>query len=226
MHRLGGFKEEPHILAITEAYKNNGYTVVTFDTANTIGESEGDYEYATITNYLEDLEDVIAWSKEQDWYSEPLHLCGHSLGAICATEYAIHNPDEVAALIPISSVISGELSVQSPFYAEEAPKWKAQGWREWKSDAKPGIVKRLPWSHMEDRMNYNLLDGAELLTMPVLVMVGSEDPITPPDHQKMLFEALDTDKEYYEIEGAGHTFPAQEHLDDLQQTIDEWLQKY
>ena len=59
MHGLGGFKEQPHIQTMAEAFLENGYTAVRFDTTNTFGESAGDYEKATITNYYEDLEDVI-----------------------------------------------------------------------------------------------------------------------------------------------------------------------
>ena len=42
MHGLGGFKEQPHIRAFAEAFTVKNFTVVTFDAANTFGESEGD----------------------------------------------------------------------------------------------------------------------------------------------------------------------------------------
>ena len=35
MHGLGGWKEQPHIQVFAEAFLNNGFTVVRFDTANT-----------------------------------------------------------------------------------------------------------------------------------------------------------------------------------------------
>src|SRR5260221_6400320 len=68
MHGLGGFKEQPHIQVMAEAFLDNGYRVVRFDATNSFGESEGKYEDATTTNYYEDLEDVINWSKKQSWY--------------------------------------------------------------------------------------------------------------------------------------------------------------
>ena len=51
MHGLGGFKEQPHIQTYAKAFLDNGYTVVRFDTTNTFGESDGDYQDATTTNY-------------------------------------------------------------------------------------------------------------------------------------------------------------------------------
>src|SRR5690606_4155772 len=83
MHGLGGNKEHGHIRAMSEAFLENDYTVVTWDAVHTFGESQGGlYEDATITNYHSDLEDVIAWAKQQSWYVEPFVLCGHSLGGI------------------------------------------------------------------------------------------------------------------------------------------------
>jgi predicted alpha/beta-fold hydrolase len=80
MHGLGGFKEQPHIEIFAKVFKDNNYTVVRFDTTNSFGESDGDYANATVTNYYQDLEDVINWSKRQNFYQEPFILCGHSLG--------------------------------------------------------------------------------------------------------------------------------------------------
>src|SRR3989344_2324756 len=76
MHGLGGKKDQPQIIAITEVLKQNKYSVVRFDTTNTFGESDGNYEDATTTNYYEDLEDVIEWASKQSWYQEPFILCG------------------------------------------------------------------------------------------------------------------------------------------------------
>src|SRR3989344_9092482 len=83
MHGLGGFKEQKHILAFREAFRENDFTIVRFDVRNSIGESEGSCEYADITSYYQDLEDVIIWSENQVWYREPFYLAGHSLGGIC-----------------------------------------------------------------------------------------------------------------------------------------------
>ena len=68
MHGLGGFKEQAHLEMIADLFKENGYTVARFDTTNTIGKSEGNFEDATVTNYYEDLEDVIKWSESQIWH--------------------------------------------------------------------------------------------------------------------------------------------------------------
>ncbi len=90
MHGLGGSKKQPHIITFADAFGGSGYDVVRFDTTNTFGESDGKYEDATVTNYYEDLEDVIQWAQGQDWYREPFTLVGHSLGGFCTALFTEH----------------------------------------------------------------------------------------------------------------------------------------
>lgn len=181
MHGLGGFKEQPHIQAFADPFRERGFTVVTFDTTNTFGESDGNYEDATATNYYEDLEDVIAWAGNKPWYQEPFWLAGHSLGGISVALYAERYPTKVRAVAPISPVVSGRLSYEeTPRNVAELDEWRKTGWRVSQSDSKPGLVKRLKYSHVEDRYKYDLLPEAGKLTMPVLLIVGENDDSTPP----------------------------------------------
>lgn len=189
MHGLSGFKEQPHIATIAQAFKQKGLTVIRFDTTNTFGESDGEYKNATITNYFEDLEDVITWSKTQPWYTEPFYLAGHSLGGISIILYAEKYPNVVKGLAPISSVVSGKLNTEASG-EEYVNNWKKTGWLIEKSTSIPGLIKKLPWSHMLDRLKYDVLPGIHKITMPVILIVGEKDEGTPYLHQKILFDHL------------------------------------
>ena len=224
MHGLGGWKEQPHIVAAGEEFSKQGYTVVRFDTTNTYGESDGQYEDATVTNYFADLEDVVELARGQEWFEEQFVLSGHSLGGICVVLYAEKYPERVRALAPMSSVISGSLSCQTKKYDNEGiKKWKETGWIEYRSsDTKR--LKRLPWSHMEDRLQYDVLPEAGKLTMPVMIVVGTEDDSTPLEHEQMLYEALpEGNKTLRVIDGAPHTFLEEEHLVVLGKYFKEWI---
>lgn len=224
MHGLGGFKEQDHIEAFAQAFLENGFITVRFDTTNTLGESDGKYEDATITNYYEDLEDVIRWAKSQDWYREPFALAGHSLGGICTALYAENYPREVLALAPISTVVSGKLSLEAT-PQEERKSWQETGWRIRTSTSK-NIEIRLKWSHMEDRLSYDLIPEVNKLTMPVLLIVGEKDSITPPAHQRLFYEQLPAEKEIHVIKGAEHTFREKNHLEEIKEIMDTWIKKY
>lgn len=223
MHGLSGFKEQLQIQAMADVFRENGYTVVRFDTTNTFGESDGSYEDATTTNYYEDLEDVIAWATTQEWYQEPFVLAGHSLGGICVALFAEKYPEQVKALAPISTVVSGKLSAETKTSKGELQDWKKTGWRTETSST--GKIKKLKWSHMEDRMKYDLLPDAHQLVMPVLMMVGDQDDFTPLAHQKILYEALPGFKELHIIKNAPHTFIDPAHLAEIKELLKQWLQK-
>jgi pimeloyl-ACP methyl ester carboxylesterase len=228
MHGLGGFKEQPHIETFAKAFFENGFTVVRFDTTNSIGESDGEYENATTTNYYEDLEDVIAWANTQAWYQEPFALCGHSLGGICTALYAEKYPEKVKALAPVATVVSGALTVEAHkrYEPEEYALWEKNGVLEKYSESKAGVVKRLRWSHMADRVKYDLLPKAGKLTMPVLLIVGSEDWGTSPEHHRMLYEKLPGKKELHIIKGAPHTFRKKQDLEEIRQILDRWIKSF
>jgi len=224
MHGLGGFKEQLHIQNIAQSFKDVGMTVVRFDTTNTLGESDGDYADATVTNYYQDLEDVISWAEQQEWYQEPFYLAGHSLGAGCVALYAENYPDKVKALAPISSVVSGKLSFEA-HPKEELEKWKKDGLYTSTSNSKPGIIKSLKWSHMEDRLKYDLLEKVDKLIMPVLLVVGENDTSTPIKHQQILLDALPGEKELHIIKNAPHTFRESVHIKELKNILDNWIKK-
>lgn len=223
MHGLSGFKEQKHIAAFAQAFKNKGFTVVRFDTTNTYGESDGKYEDATLTNYYEDLEDVIAWGRKQDWYQEPFWLAGHSLGGISIILYAEKNPNKIKGLAPISTVVSGKLSAEARG-PEQMKQWEETGFEEEESSSIPGLIKRTPWSHMVDRLKYDILPDAGKLKMPTLLIVGDQDELLPAN--KILFEKLPGEKEFHIIKGAPHTFRTPEELQEVLEIMERWISKH
>ena len=222
-HGLGGFKEQTHLQAIAEAFLESGYSVIRWDAANTIGESEGSMEEASITTYHSDLEDVINWAESQPWYQEPFILSGHSLGGIITALYAERYPEKVKALAPISTVVSGKLNFEnSP--KEKLEEWKKKGVMYPKSISKPGTVKGLKWDYIEDTLKYDLLKEIDKITMPVLLIVGEMDKTTPLEHQQTLYDAIPNDKkELHIIKSAPHTFKDQKHLEEIKKIFLNWI---
>lgn len=225
MHGLGGFKEQPHMQMIAGVFRRFGYTVVRFDTTNSLGQSDGSYQYATVTNYYNDLEDVIAWAKKQPWYEEPFTLVAHNMGGMCVGLYAARFPERVRALGLVATIVSGALSMEALRLRENIDAWQATGWLVRESRSRPGFVKRLKWSHMEDRLRYDLLDHAKTLTMPVFLAVGARDAITPLSHQRLLYNAIPGTKELHVIPNAHHRFRDMINLQELSSTLCHWVEK-
>ncbi|OGY16811.1 MAG: hypothetical protein A2785_03535 [Candidatus Chisholmbacteria bacterium RIFCSPHIGHO2_01_FULL_49_18] len=223
-HGLGGFKEQPHIQIITEAFLENNFTAIRWDMSSSIGESEGSIENATLTDYYEDLEDVISWAERQIWYIEPFMLSGHSIGSASIIMFVTKHPNKVKGLAPISAFLSGRSYFE--FKKNEVGEWKKKGFMLEASTSKPGVVKKLSWNFMEDILKYNFVDDAEKLTLPVLLIVGSEDQGTPYKDQKKFFDNLASkQKELHVIKGAPQTFYNQEHLVKIKEIMKKWIKK-
>ncbi len=94
------------------------------------------------------------------------------------------------------------------------------------SRSKPGVIKRLKWPHVIDRLKYDLLPMAGKLTMPALMIVGEKDKSTPPAHQQLLYDKLSGKKEIHIIKNSQHTFRGELHLKQIKQIFLDWISKH
>ncbi len=225
VHGLGGFKEQVHMRTIADTFLEADYTVVTYDAANTIGESGGRMEDATLTNYFRDLEDITAWAATQDWYKEPFVVAGHSLGGASSLLYAAKYPDKVKAIVPVSAFTGIDLKEIQWQDKPENIAWKQQGYKLEESKGKPGVMKKIGWGFMEDAQTYDLRTNAPQITCPALFITGSEDERCAPAYQQQVIDKLAGMGKLHIIEGMDHNPSTPEHNDVLRTILQQWLQK-
>jgi alpha-beta hydrolase superfamily lysophospholipase len=215
MHGFGSFKEHKLLTRVAKIFNEKDFTAIRFDTTNSIGESEGKLEDATMTEYFEDLEDIIEWSKSQKWYQEPFSLVGHSLGGYCIANYAIKNQDRVNSLILFGSIISGKLFQETDKIKPLLKDWKEKGIREWESSSSPGVFKKSKYAFIEDGMNHDLLKNADKIKCPVVMITGENDESIPVEHQKMLFDKIKSSKQFYVLKTGNHNLKGMEDSPEL-----------
>lgn len=223
-HGLSSTHAHQHIEVYAQAFLQHDFVVVRHDATNSLGESGGELQDATLTNYYQDFEDVIAWASGQTWYREPFWLAGHSLGGACNLLFTVKHPDKIRALAPTSAFLSGEITLPA-YGADTLAQWQKDGYRLEESKTRPGVIKRFNWSLVEDLQKYDLLPQAHLITAPTLLIVGEHDPLTPVASQQQLYATLaSADKELHIIQGAPHTYMSAEHLREVQQIMSQWLE--
>jgi pimeloyl-ACP methyl ester carboxylesterase len=140
------------------------------------------------------------------------------------------HPEEVLCLAPIALVpnfdMYNEFKKQNdPGFMED---WQVKGYFENESRSKPGLVKRVGWGVAEDLKKYDVVAGANKLTMPVLLMAGDNDDSTPYKHQEVLFEKIPSkDKQIIKIHDAQHSFWSvsgnYEPLNEVKAALSSWL---
>lgn len=225
-HGYSGSMDEDHIRAFAKIFLDNGYTVLLMDCTNSFNDADGRLEDNTIQNHYEDLEDVIGWASIQKWYKEPFALGGHSLGGLATLFYAQTYPEKISLLFPAAAVISGALLKEA--YKERSldtyNSFKETGKMLIECSYKENLSAYRPYSWLETMQSWDSLKQANKLSMPVLMIVGSDDDGTPPKHQKLLFDKLPGDKEIYIIEGTDHCY--EDKLNEVSQHLDNWLKSY
>ncbi|MFT7615236.1 MAG: fermentation-respiration switch protein FrsA (DUF1100 family) [Candidatus Woesearchaeota archaeon] len=85
------------------------------------------------------------------------------------------------------------------------------------------MIKKLPWSHVVDKLPYDLLPRADKLTMPVLIIVGEEDTSCPVADQEALYDVLPESKKLLVLEGLPHTYKKKEDIAKVKKVIFDWL---
>jgi pimeloyl-ACP methyl ester carboxylesterase len=177
------------------------------------GESEGPAA-STIT----EMANIVVEALEQLGLDQVV-LSGHSMGGAVALDVALNHPERVRSLLLVSS--GAKLRVAQPIlqalrnnfelvpalmgnavFGSETPADLVKELREHIFDAPGEVVV----SDMEACDSFNVEDRLKELLIPVHVIVGKDDYLTPPRLGRRLVERT-ANAELHVIPGAGHMLP-------------------
>ena len=189
----------------------NGFASVRFDLYGN-GESDGEFEDMTFTGILHDIEDIINWTKQQDFANpDKIILSGQSMGGYAAATAApIVNPHALILMCPGAGMWFG--------CKDRAEAMEAQGIT--KADIE-GLC--FPTSFNHDLYQYEPFSSAAGYTGAVLLIRGTADDLVD-DATCHRYEALYNGKcSYKTIEGAHHNFASGSARAELDRLILEFL---
>lgn len=218
-HGLNDVHDSAPMRAMARGFFDAGYRVVLWDATNSRGRSGGRLEDVTITQYGSDLRSVVAWAREQPWYVQPFVLAGHSLGGGAVGEYAAAHPEAVSRLVLLAPVVAGKF-VMRRIHPALLLWWRMRG----VAGHPRTPEERYNWEFMRNLSRFNLLPFAAKLTMPVLIVVGNRDPLTPASDAMKLYLRLHTGRRKVAIIWGGkHRFDGRRAQDDVARRIGTWL---
>ncbi|HWP96087.1 MAG TPA: lysophospholipase [Syntrophomonadaceae bacterium] len=176
----------------------------------------------TWKDYQEDLKAFILWIRNQE-ADPPLFLLGHSLGGLICLEYALQYPSELQGVIAVSPALSYSglspvclkiiriLSLVRPEYTIELRPDYTKLTRDTEAAE---ILAADPLRHakMTLRLGRELLNSgnqvrarAHDLKVPLLMLYGLSDPITPAEGSRRFFgPVVLADKERHEYPQSLH----------------------
>ncbi|MHA1247063.1 MAG: alpha/beta fold hydrolase [Candidatus Thorarchaeota archaeon] len=178
-------------------------------------------------SYLEDIASVV------EGLHEPV-LAGHSMGGALAQLYALERPDRISGLILISTgarlrvaqFIFDLLDNDFDGYVEAVGKYMfAEGAsRELISASKAEVRKCPPDIIRRDFVvcnEFDIMDQVKNIRVPTLVIVGSEDVMTPVKYAAYLDGQIPASSLKI-IDGAGHSVML-ERPQEVNEAMIEWI---
>lgn len=174
------------------------------------GKSDGNFTDGTISRWASDVGAII-----ERYGTGGTVLIGSSMGGWAALLAALDRPDVVAGLVLINP---------APDFTEKMV-WA--GWDDHKRQMlmEDGIVYEpsdygepyaYSWALIEDGRARQILDGPIAFAGPVEILQGADDTVVPPDHSRLIIDALTSERVGYTlIKGGDHSLSRPQDLDRL-----------
>lgn len=215
-HGFTGSKEgQGKAVEMAKFLVKNGYASLLFDFAG-CGESEGSFEYITLSGHVDDLTSAVDFCREKGL--GPVVTLGRSFGgttALCqaALDHRVQAVCTWAAPASPLELFLGFTDGDLPG-DENAPVAMA---------GNDGIVY-IRKSFFTDLSNYDVPRCASLISpRPLLVVQGTRDDVVPPGQATLIFNAAGDPREICLVEGADHQFSG--HYSQVWKLFLDWLEK-
>ena len=189
-HGVTGNKDRPFVVALANGLAATGISVLRFSFSGN-GDSEGRFIDSTISKEVADLGSVIDALSD---YS--VCYVGHSMGGAVGVLRASQD-SRIKLLVSLAGMVHTKIFAQTEFgdvTPDEGVMWD-----------KPECP--LSSAYMDDMAQIgSVVDRASRITVPWLLVHGTEDDVVPVGESREIFENASEPKELIELEGADHVF--------------------
>lgn len=234
-----------------ENIAKHGYVVVTYDFTGH-GKSKGDKGYLRSDSHLDDAERALKLLLDQvKTDSKRVAVMGHSLGTVATTRLITES--EIGKKVKLAILLSPVRKLQDSVSTLELKAYKFAYNLSWpillltgkhiylpyKYSAKDlfinkdAIKKAEELNYLQKHMSINnygymiaKIDNekfASKIQIPVLVGVAKNDKLVPNEGSKTVYNAIKTQKEWFEIENSGHSMMTDNNAQKLEEKILSWL---
>ena len=214
-------KDYRHLVALADRLSAVGFAVVRFDPIG-VWESSGNISDYTMTQYLEDIRSVLEYMLRHGTYRQVL-LGGHSRGGQMSILYAAR--DERI------TYVFGIMPSYGPITGARREKWEQADEcvkiRDLPGDGNGKVEYHVPFSHVLDRDQYDVIEDLKKIHVPILLFSGGQDDIVLSQIVKDIHDAANEPKCYVEIPEARHDYRFDEPVvNKVNDVILERLKRY
>lgn len=172
-HGRNGAARAPHMMQLIDAYRARGYVVVAPNCcASPWNDAAGVEADFLLADHVRDVARAIHWAEANadaiGWQGKRLALCGHSMGAYAVAQLAASQwHGRIAHLISVSPFTSGARQI------EVRAKYHPDGIANLRRDV-PAALEEWP--------KHDIFQVIDRLTLPVAVIGGVKDIVSPPEN--------------------------------------------
>lgn len=182
-HGFKGFKEQPHLKAVSFGLVKSGFQTIRPDLTNSPGESHLDFRHLTLSKLIKNFQAVVDFtlnlvSTDQN----NLGLLGFSQGGLIVINQATKN-QKIKAVLSVAGTFNPLELWQKRFTASGFALAKKRGYFIIYSDDLKKNLK-LDYSFYLHLKNHSLPKNLKKITCPVLILQGSKDQSVPISHSK------------------------------------------
>jgi len=228
---------------VAEAFTSAGLATYAIDHRGH-GKSDGDRIFFTdLQQFVDDLRQLFDMVKAQ-YPDKPLLMYGHSMGSLISLAFALQYQAELGGLVLTGTAITGDLDQPAilkgivMLVSRIAPKLRLS------PVLPPQVLSTDPFEvtkYANDPLVYHgmwptatsaalfkgtqsLRENVHQLTLPMLVMHGADDELTPSSGATYLDEHVQsTDKTVKILPGMRHELVNEVKRDEIIQEISDWL---
>lgn len=227
---------------LTHHFPVRGIAIYAFDMRGN-GRSPGQRAYVrNWEEYREDLDAFVA--RVRAWERDaPIFLLGNSLGGLVVLDYALEHPEQLQGVIAAAPPL-GKLSVPPLLMALGRamsriwPRFSLNVGMDLSGLARdPAVIETVlsdPLFHRRgtarlstevvaaiDRVQSN----AARMTVPLLILHGSDDRMVPPEGSRTFFSKLQNPHQYREFAGAYHGLLADIGYEQVLNEVTQWMEQ-
>lgn len=215
LHGFTGYKEEPHLLAVSRALTEAGAAVLRADLYGH-GKSGGQFRKHTLYKWISNAMALIDYAAKLD-FASGLYLCGHSQGGLTAMLTAPMESDRIRGVIALSPACMIPADAREgrllglPFDPEHVPDYLA--WSD----------RKLDGSYIRVAQSIRVEEAIDRYEGPVLIVHGDQDNAVPV---KYGMEAAQRYRncELIIISGDDHCYAF--HLDQVTAAVKAWALRH
>lgn len=226
-HGFKGTKDAVYLKTLAQALARRGIAAFRFDFTNEAGESDGSIEQISFAQKLKDVSAIIDYVSRQYFVdAKRIGLAGHSQGGQAVLHYA-PTDRRIKAIVDLAGPTyrgAGNTGLEKTVKAQLAQA-KKTGYFLIYSKSKKKVYKiRLGFYY--EMMKFNTPAQIKKISVPTLIVHGSNDESVPLIHSKRAYDLLRQPKRLVIVDGAPHSWKQPKYYGKINSIVASWFEIY